>query len=146
MRRGKFGSRDTSFGMMITTGLADVGSTIRSIGANKFHQPWRSTAWEIHPIVKIEALDDVPAAPAQGNSRTPSPTAEPSSTGPRVAPIAPVQQFATLTKEVKIKIPYGETIIPRGTKLLVVKRDGSTVIVQYLDHPQIIPIASTDLK
>lgn len=38
-------------------GTADVGTTIRTIGANKYHHPWRSTPWEIHPALKIEAID-----------------------------------------------------------------------------------------
>jgi hypothetical protein len=38
-------------------GSADVGSTIHYIGSNGFHHPWRSTAWEIHPIIKIEAIE-----------------------------------------------------------------------------------------
>ncbi len=37
-------------------GSADVGSTIEHIGSNGFHHPWRSTAWEIHPVMKIEVI------------------------------------------------------------------------------------------
>jgi len=28
---------------------------VQNIGSNKYHHPWRSTAWEIHPVLKIEA-------------------------------------------------------------------------------------------
>jgi len=38
-------------------GSADVGSTIQYFGTNGFHHPWRSTAWEIHPIMKIEVME-----------------------------------------------------------------------------------------
>jgi hypothetical protein len=46
---------------------------------------------------------------------------------------------------VRIKIPYGETILPRGLKLPLISHDAQTVTVQYLDQKQIIPITSTDL-
>lgn len=37
-------------------GSADVGSTIEYFSKNGFHHPWRSTAWEIHPVLKIEVI------------------------------------------------------------------------------------------
>jgi hypothetical protein len=38
-------------------GSADVGSTIEYFSKNGFHHPWRSTAWEIHPVIKIEVIE-----------------------------------------------------------------------------------------
>src|SRR6266700_1212055 len=37
-------------------GSADVGSTIQYFSSNGFHHPWRSTAWEIHPVMKVEVI------------------------------------------------------------------------------------------
>ena len=38
-------------------GSADVGSTVQYFSNNGFHHPWRSTAWELHPIIKIEVIE-----------------------------------------------------------------------------------------
>ena len=35
----------------------DVGATIRSISRYGYHNPWRATAWEIHPVIKIDRLN-----------------------------------------------------------------------------------------
>jgi hypothetical protein len=129
-------------------GKGDVGTSIRTIGANKYHQPWRSTAWEIHPAIKIEVEGD--SEQPAGNSSTPPsapsraaeivPTAEPS------APPQPQPQFVTLMQPVKIKIPYGETVLPRGSKLPIVSHDARTITVRYLDGTYAIPIGSTDFQ
>jgi hypothetical protein len=37
-------------------GPNDVGITVQGFRANGYHTPWRSSAWEIHPVVKIEDL------------------------------------------------------------------------------------------
>jgi hypothetical protein len=112
-----------------------VGATIRSIGRNHYHNPWRATAWEIHPVIKMERADPAAHAPI------PSPQAIPSAAGP-TAP----QQYVTILRAVKIKIPYGETILQRGMRLQIVSRDANTVTVRYLDGTYPIPIASTDLR
>ncbi|MDQ6655858.1 MAG: hypothetical protein M3Y80_08600, partial [Verrucomicrobiota bacterium] len=42
-------------------GASDVGTTVQKVvPASGYHQPWRSTAWEIHPILKIERADGSP--------------------------------------------------------------------------------------
>ena len=97
-------------------------------------------------MVKIDALDG-PAAGAESGATPPPPAETPAAAPPVVASATPAPpQFATLTQPVRIKIPYGETVLPRGLKLTIVRREGQTVTVQYLGQTQVIPIASTDLR
>ncbi len=35
---------------------SDIGSNIEWFSAEGYHHPWRATAWEVHPILKIEDL------------------------------------------------------------------------------------------
>jgi hypothetical protein len=34
-----------------------VGPRVKFVGSNKLHHPWRATAWEIHPILKVETVE-----------------------------------------------------------------------------------------
>jgi hypothetical protein len=138
-------------------GAADVGTAIRTVGANKFHNPWRSVAWEIHPVIKIERADGVAAlsptevAPTPGSS-APAPTvsvsspAAPAITVPPVAATATPPQFLTVVQPVRIRIPYGETTVPKGMQLKIVSRNAGMVTVEYMGGIYPIPISSTDLR
>jgi hypothetical protein len=86
---------------------------------------------------QVAAIPRSPSAPAAPPQITKLPQSAP-------APAAP--QFVRLTEPVKIKIPYGETVLPRGLALALVSRDAQTVTVQYLNGTQRIPITSTDLR
>jgi hypothetical protein len=116
----------------------DVGATIHSIARNRYHNPWRATAWEIHPVLKIERDDGALPKPAAQTAPVPSST-------PQIPANAP-QRYVTILRAVKIKIPYGETVLQRGMRLPVVSQDATTVTVRYLDGTYAIPIASTDLR
>src|SRR5437879_12899053 len=48
--------------------------------------------------------------------------------------------FVALTQPVKVKIAYGETVLPAGMKLPVVSSDATSVRVKYLGELQTIPI------
>jgi hypothetical protein len=41
----------------VHNGPDEVGPKIKFVSVDKFHHPWRATAWEIHPILKLEILE-----------------------------------------------------------------------------------------
>jgi hypothetical protein len=126
-------------------GTADIGPTVQNISAgNGFHHPWRSTAWEIHPIIKIEPLDGNVVSPRIEKPPQQPVTQSPATPMPKVAlpSPTPVAEFATIVVPTKIKIPYGETILPVGMKLPVVSRDAQTVRVKYMGTVYVIPMSN----
>jgi len=38
-------------------GPKEVGTRVTTIGSDKLHHPWRATAWEVHPILKLETIE-----------------------------------------------------------------------------------------
>lgn len=115
----------------------DVGTLISSIARNRYHNPWRATAWEIHPVMRIERVTAAQTASAAAplSSAAGRPTGTPQS-----------QRIVTILHQTKIKIPYGETVLPRGMRLPIVSNDEKTVTIEYLGGRYAIPIESTDLR
>src|SRR6266568_4379867 len=60
--------------------------------------------------------------------------------------VAASGEFAILLKPVRIKIPYGETVLPAGIRLEVVSRDGRVVRVTYMDSVQSLPIDALKIE
>jgi hypothetical protein len=89
-------------------------------------------------------------ASAQSTQATPGPSrtqVQPGNEDGKRAPAQPaLPQFVTLLQPVKIKIAYGETVLPRGLKLPVISRNGPMVTVKYLNETPAIPISATDLR
>jgi hypothetical protein len=116
-------------------GKADIGTAIETVGKNGYHHPWRSTAWEIHPVLKIENADGSPlsAGAASPGKASASP------------PAAGVEEV-TITEPVTIKVRYGEAVLQRGMKLPLVARDAQTITVRYMGQDLPVPVKSTDLR
>jgi endonuclease/exonuclease/phosphatase family metal-dependent hydrolase len=100
-------------------------------------------------IVRTNASDHLPVTVDFTLTGNPSQQAAAVSAKPAAKPqstAATTIQIATILQPVRVKIPYGETVIPKGTKLPVVSRDGQTVRVDYLGEVQTVPVEATDLR
>jgi hypothetical protein len=67
----------------------------------------------------------------------PPPTQVPNSSAAAVT-----SGFVVLTQPVKVKVAYGETVLPAGMKLPIVSSDAASVRVKYLGEVKTIPIAA----
>lgn len=109
--------------------------------------------WEIHPVMRMEVQQAAePNEPVEEETPQPEeeemPGATVAASTPTVAPSTPpaAATIVTILQPIKIAIPYGETVIPAGMKLPVIRRDATTVQVRYLDELRTIPISATDLR
>ena len=74
--------------------------------------------------------------------RNPIAAAPPPAQIPKSMPSAVALGFVVLTQPVKVKIAYGETVLPAGMKLPVVSSDATSVRVNYMGELQTIPIGA----
>src|SRR5437899_12086946 len=72
--------------------------------------------------------------------RNPIAGASPPTQVPNSLPSVVNQGFVALTQPVKVKIAYGEAVLPAGMKHPVVSSDATSVRVKYLGELQTIPI------
>jgi hypothetical protein len=98
------------------------------------------------------AVADVPAP--QKSEETPA-TTEPAAEAPvaaippapapaALAPPAP-RTTVVLTKPMEVKLAYGKIVVPAGTSVQIVERNGVILTVRYLDKLVVIPASQTDL-
>ncbi|HZE13463.1 MAG TPA: hypothetical protein VE086_06895, partial [Chthoniobacterales bacterium] len=126
-------------------GTADIGSNVQYFTpGNGFHHPWRSTAWEIHPVLKIEAVSASTAAHPPGP--TPAPSSPEATRAPLPAPTTPAARFVTITQPVTLQIPYGQAVLPRGMRVEVIATEPDYVTIRYMGANYKIPASSTDLQ
>jgi hypothetical protein len=121
-------------------------------GANQRSYDADLAVWEIHPVMQLAESTAAIAASVQQSApvifATPAPAppiAAAPSTAPRPQTTPAAAQVAVLTKPVTIAIPYGQTVIPAGTRLPVVGRDATTIRVDYMGQIQAIPLDAANL-
>jgi hypothetical protein len=79
-------------------------------------------------------------------SGNPIGAAPPPTQVPNSSPSAVTSGWVVLTQPVKVKIAYGETVLPAGMKLPVVSSDATSIRIRYMGELQTIPIAAARLE
>jgi hypothetical protein len=74
--------------------------------------------------------------------RNPIAASPPPAQVPNSSPSAISPGFVVLTQPLKVKIAYGETVLPAGMKLPVVSSDTASFRVNYIGEVQTIPIGA----
>jgi hypothetical protein len=154
-----FQTARTPFGLVqdqiiTATGQAfyDIDHSANDTGNNRRKYDKKLAVWEIHPVMKLEFAGATAARSETEMQPQATPQTEltrPQSTmAPKVeaASTKASPQFVTIVVPTKIKIPYGELTLNKGTRLEVVTQSSSSVIVKYMGGNYSIPIERTELK
>jgi hypothetical protein len=94
-------------------------------------------AGSVRKAVILRAVGAVILAAGNPIGAAPPPNQVPNSSASAV-----MSGFVVLTQPVKVKVAYGETVLPAGMKLPVVSSNAASVRVKYLGDVQTIPIAA----
>ena len=128
---GGHGYPDTTFDYILARN-ASLGPPQITLSHASDHLPVTCEVEVVSTPVQLPPSKNESPPPPSNASPSPSVSTEP--------------QIVTLTQPVKIKIAYGETVLPRGMKLPILSRDATTVRVQYMGKTQTIPVSATDLR
>jgi hypothetical protein len=75
---------------------------------------------------------------------------EPTASSPEIAESTPapptLPMIISLRQSVSIQLPHGNTVLPIGTRIQFIGRNGESVRIRYMDADYEIPISATDLQ
>ena len=75
---------------------------------------------------------------------------EPTASSPEIAESTPapptLPMIISLRQSVSIQLPHGNTVLPIGTRIQFIGRNGESVRIRYMDADYEIPISATDFQ